>query len=189
MPKFMETFKNTVTFGAAELRLTKDDIIHYLELLNEELCLKDIVGELSMVGGAVMSLCYDARLVTKDIDAIFEPKMIIYECAKIIAHKYNLPEDWLNDGVKGFLSENAKFNKYLELSNLRVHVASPEYMLALKCLSSRLDNLDELEDIKTLIKILGLKSLEQVCDVITKFYPIQRFLPKTQYAIMEILDE
>ena len=178
-----------VIFGDNSEFLDKEKIIQCLDYLNEELKKKDVVGEMCIVGGAVMCLCYGARVATRDIDAIFEPKMIIYECAKRIADEYNLPNDWLNDGVKGFLSENANFKKYKEMSNLYIYVASPEYMLAMKCLSARLDNLDEIDDIKFLIKYLKLNSLELVINVITKYYPIRRFLPKVQYAIIEMFDE
>ncbi|MCL2074184.1 MAG: DUF6036 family nucleotidyltransferase [Marinilabiliaceae bacterium] len=184
----MKDLQYITKFGDSTSFLNKETIIYFLELLNEELIKKNVSGEISMVGGAVMCLCFGARVSTRDIDAIFEPKMIIYDCVKNIAMKCGLPEDWLNDGVKGFLSRDATFKVYREMSNLRIFVASPEYMLAMKCLSSRLDNLDELEDIKFLVKYLELTSLEQVIEIITKYYPIRMFLPKVQYTIMEILE-
>ena len=184
----MNDLKHITKFGDDSSFLNRESIVYYLKLLNEELEKKDVSGEIIMVGGAVMCLCFGARVSTRDIDAIFEPKMIIYECAKNIAIKCGLPENWLNDSVKGFLSDVATFKIYSEMSNLRIFVASPEYMLAMKCLSSRLDNLDELEDIKFLIKYLELTTLEQTIEIITKYYPIRMFLPKVQYTIMEILE-
>ena len=169
--------------------MNKSDILKYLSMLNEELKARDVVGQLSMVGGAVMCLCYDARVSTMDIDAIFEPKMVMYECAARIANENNLHENWLNDGVKGFLSEKSEFSVYKEMSNLNIYVASPEYMLAMKCLSARLDNLNEADDIKFLLKLQKIESVNHAIDVITKFYSIKRFLPKIQYALLEILED
>ena len=40
--------------------------------------------------------------------------------------------------VKGFLSDRGEFSPFLELDHLRVMVAQPEYLLAMKCLSLRI---------------------------------------------------
>lgn len=109
--------------------LSKADIEKYLEALNDELRKKEAIGELYMVGGAVMCLVFNARESTKDIDAIFAPKDIINECASIVASDYNLSNDWLNDAVKGFASDKGSFDSYVEYSNLRVFTAIPEYLL------------------------------------------------------------
>ena len=54
-------------------------------------------------------------------------------------------------------------------SNVFIFVASPEYMLAMKCLSARTENPIELEDIEFLIRHLHLTSIEQVVEIISKF--------------------
>ena len=74
------------------------------------------------------------------------------------------------------------------MSNLCVYVASPEYMLAMKCLSARLENANELDDIKYLLNFLNITSVEKAISIITQFYPIKRFMPKIQYALIEILE-
>jgi len=168
--------------------MNREEILEYLKILNEKLKEKNKYGEIGLVGGAVMCLCYRSREVTRDIDAIYEPKELINKCIKETSEEFNIPTDWLNDGVKGFLSEKAEFKQYLRFSNLVVNVAKPEYMLAMKCLSSRAENANEVEDIKYLIKFLNLKSYEEVEKVIVKYYPTERFLIKTRYLIMEVLD-
>ena len=60
-------------------------------------------GQIFIVGGAAMALAYSTRRVTKDIDAVFEPKSAIYDAATTVAEELGLPEDWLNDAVKGFV--------------------------------------------------------------------------------------
>ena len=169
--------------------MNKDDIIKYLEALNGELENKDVKGKICIVGGAVMCICFKSRISTMDVDAIFEPKMVIYECADIVAKKYSLSKGWLNDGVKGFLSTNSDFHNYMEMSHLHIYVASPEYMLAMKCLSARLDSANELDDIRFLLQHLGVSTFEEVVSIITKYYPIDKFKIKIQYALQEILQE
>ena len=47
-----------------------------------------------------MALAYSARRATRDLDAVFEPKQVIYEVAHQVGTRHGLPDDWLNDGVK-----------------------------------------------------------------------------------------
>ena len=61
-----------------------------LKALNDELALKDVVGEIGMCGGAVMCLVYHARPATKDVDAIFEPTREIRNASKVVARKFGL---------------------------------------------------------------------------------------------------
>ena len=168
--------------------MNAEDIEKKLKLLNDKMKEKNIYGEISLVGGAVMCLCYKSREVTKDIDGIFEPKSLIYECIGDIANELQIPDNWLNDGVKGFLSEKAKFKEHFKFSNLTVNVAEPEYMLAMKCLSARVENTNEIEDLKYLIKLLNLRIYEDVENTVLKYYPANRFLVKTKYLIMEVLE-
>ena len=61
---------------------------------------------------------------------IFQPAKIMREIAKEIANEYDLVDDWLNDGVKGFLVEHPRA-VFLNLSHLIVMAADPEYTLTL----------------------------------------------------------
>ena len=131
--------------------MDKERIIENLKHLNEKLKEREVKGKAALVGGAVMCLVMKTRESTRDIDAIFEPKSIIYECIEKVAQEKNLPRNWLNDSVKGFMSTEAEFQLHLELSNLEILTAVPEYMLAMKCLSSRADSESELDDIKNLL--------------------------------------
>ena len=58
--------------------MNKREIRRYLNDLNEELKKGQVKGEICIVGGAAMCLALNARESTKDIDAVFAPKMIIY---------------------------------------------------------------------------------------------------------------
>ena len=169
--------------------MNNKQILEYLDALNSELEVRGVLGEINLVGGAVMCLVFKSRESTEDIDAIFEPKKIMYECIKLVAETYHLPSDWINDGVKGFLSKSAEFVSYYKLSNLHIWTASPEYMLAMKCLSARMDNVNERDDIKFLLHLLQVKNLSQAVEIILKYYPKRLFQAKTQYAIEEILEE
>lgn len=73
-----------------ERTVTKDEINQYLKELNDELHSMEIKGEVCLYGGAVMSLAYDARPDTKDVDAIFKPAEKVREAAARIARMHDL---------------------------------------------------------------------------------------------------
>ncbi len=86
-----------------EREFTKARILHALQALGEELTREGVQAQIFIVGGAAMALAYSTRRVTKDIDAVFEPKQIVYSAAERVAEELRLPADWLNDAVKGFM--------------------------------------------------------------------------------------
>ncbi|MGH7884308.1 MAG: DUF6036 family nucleotidyltransferase [Thermodesulfobacteriota bacterium] len=167
---------------------SKKDILKLFDLLNEELSQKKIKGELYLVGGAVMSLVFNERVSTKDLDGVFRPTQEIRKAVKKIAKDHGFDEDWLNDAVKGFLSKDQEYDQYLELSNLKVYCATPEYLLAMKCLSMRIgEEFEDENDIIYLLRYLNISDYKKAVDLITKFYPKEKIPQKTFYALEEIL--
>src|SRR5688572_6074508 len=133
--------------------MTAEEITKYLSELNDELCSANIKGEITIYGGAVMCLVYDARPATKDVDAIFKPSSDIRALVHRIAERNNLPPDWLNDGLKGYLVSHPR-RILFDLPNLKVFVPEPDYMLAMKAMSARADTYDQ-SDVRILIDVLG----------------------------------
>ena len=168
--------------------LKKSDIRRLFELLNDELRKSGVHGELFLVGGAVMCLAYSARPSTQDIDAVFRPPAQVREAAARAAARARVNPDWLNDGVKGFMSAQGDFTSFLELDHLKVMVAQPEYLLAMKCLSMRIGpGFRDEDDIRYLLRHLDIRSTDKVLASITKYYPLERFPQKTLYALEELL--
>ena len=168
-------------------QMLKEEINTYLYALNDELREKEAKGEICLYGGTVMCLVYDARPSTKDVDAIFQPSILIREAAQKIAQKYQLAEDWLNDGVKGFVVQHPR-EIFLDLSHLTIYVAEAEYLLAMKLLASRVDGMDN-HDIRFLITELEISSADEVFAIIENYYPRLRIKPATQFFVEEIFEE
>ncbi len=166
--------------------LRKEDILKYLQELHDELQEAESKGEICLYGGAVMCVVYDARPNTKDVDAIFQPANIIRAAALKIAERYGLRQDWLNDGVKGFLVKHPQ-KVLFDWSYLKVYVAEPDYLLAMKSLAARVDATDK-DDIIFLINKLNITSAEEVLDILEKYYPRQRIKPATQFFIEELFE-
>lgn len=170
--------------------LSRQDIERLLKLLNDELRSESVTGEVYLVGGAVMCLAFGARESTRDVDGFFEPTKKIREAAARVAVEAGVDEHWLNDGVKGYLSEKGSFSKHLELSNLKVYCADARYLLAMKCLAMRIgEEFQDLGDIRYLLRHIGLDKYEDAVEAITKYYPLDRFPQKTLCALEELLDD
>lgn len=170
------------------VELSAERIAELFEALNFELSSCNVVGELYLVGGAVMCLAFDARPATKDIDAYFAPKEIIRKAARTIAEKEHLGEDWLNDAVKGFLSKKGEFTQYLALSHLNIFIAQPEYLLAMKSLAMRIGpEFHDESDVRYLLRYLNIEKYQDALSIIEKYYPLESCPQKTLYALEEIL--
>ena len=170
------------------MALTQADLRRLFDFLNEELRRSGTQGELFLVGGAVMCLAYAARRSTQDVEALFRPPAQVREAAARVAVRAKLKVDWLNDGVKGFLSAQGDFTPYLELDHLRIMVAQPEYLLAMKCLAMRIGpEFHDEDDVRYLLRLLETKSYQDAVAVISKYYPLERFPQKTLSALEEIL--
>ena len=168
--------------------LSRDNILDNLRHLGQLLKAQNMEGEILLTGGAAMCLVHSARDATKDVDALYEPKELINQLAAHVAQERGLPEDWLNDGVKGFVSGDAPVEDFMRFDGLKVTTVSPEYLLAMKLMSARFGEKDY-EDIHFLLGKLQIASMEQATQLLMAFYPVERILPKTRYILEEYFAE
>lgn len=169
-----------------EKPFTRAKIISALNALGEELTRRGVHGQIFIVGGAAMALAYSTRRVTKDIDAIFEPKSAIYESARKVAEDLGLPEDWLNDAVKAFMpGEDADPRPVPDVHGIEIATASPRYLLAMKLMAMRFGEDDE--DIEILLAECGLRSADEALDLLRRMYPHRDPPLKTRLFLEELL--
>lgn len=144
--------------------MDRAEIVTALTAVGRRLDGKGLVGDMYVVGGAAIALAFSERRSTRDIDAVFEPKMAIYEAAADVGAELGLPVGWLNDAVKGFLiGDDPLAAPVLDVPGLRCMVASPQMLLALKVLAHRVGE-DE-DDVRLLAGHLGLTTADDVLDV------------------------
>lgn len=171
-----------------QVQLTKADIMKLFELLDAELAVTGTHGELYLVGGAVMCLAMEARAATRDVDGWFQPASRVREAAIRVAHLASVPENWLNDAVKGWLSPRGSFDPYLERPHLQVFVAQPEYLLAMKCMAMRLgEEFHDLDDVRFLLRFLNLTSADDALAIVTRYFTEAQVPVKTRLALEELL--
>ena len=98
-----------------EKQMMNVDIVSYLINLNEELKKKRKVIRLVIYGGAAMSLKYNNRRSTIDIDAIFNKQTLVRKLIDEIATSKNLYYKWINDDIRPVLSPYVKTSFGLEI--------------------------------------------------------------------------
>ena len=175
--------------------LSRGQILRALGALSDALGEQGVTGELCLFGGTVMVLAFTARLTTRDVDALFQPAPLIRDLARRIAGEQGLPPDWINDGVKGFVSSRHEVTagNLPQFPHLRLTMPVAEYLLAMKCLAARMGGPEgagsDVPDIRFLIRHLELRSAEAVLDIVAQFYPASQVTVKTQYLIEGLFEE
>ena len=170
------------------VRFTSADIGRLFALLDEELAARGTLGEVYVVGGAVMCLALDARDATRDVDAFFKPAKVVREAAARVAARADVPDTWLNDAAKGFLGKQGEFSSFLELTNLRVFVAALPYLFAMKCMAMRLgEEFHDEDDVRYLLRALNITTVPEAIDIVTRYFDESQLPPKTRFALEEML--
>ena len=138
-------------------RLTRSGIGRALEALAAALPTRDAPRELWVVGGAALVMLYGARETTKDVDAFTLDAAASAElraAAASVASRLGLPEDWLNDGAKGYLHGLAPGELLFSAPGLVVRSVAAEQLFAMK-LSAWRDDLDVSDARLLLSKLSG----------------------------------
>ena len=153
------------------------------------------VIDLCIYGGSCLMLVSDFRVSSADVDAVaLTDQAFVDGVAKNIAMQRGWPEDWLNDGVRTYLSPNVEAPDVHLLTGtypsedrpgLRIYVPRPEYMLAMKLMALRLDEASgakDLDDILNLMSVVGVKTKAALIDVAAQFYPEARVSAKLRLS-------
>jgi len=176
-------------------RLERAAILKAFQEMSAELGRRGTTGELCLFGGTVMVLAFAARPSTKDVDAIFHPTQVIREVARQVGETNHFPADWLNDGAKAFVSARHETiqGSLPQFSNLRLTMPVPEYLLAMKCMASRIGAVGgeagDVADILFLIRHLKLKEASTVMDIVSSYYPKDQVPIKAQYLVEGLFAE
>lgn len=153
--------------------------------------------DIAVYGGSALAVAYNLRSSTRDVDAVFEKdKAFVNKAVAKVASEMGLPEDWLNDAVKGYVSPNEPGNMILFGSfpseaepGLRVFVPAPEYFFAMKCIDIRTGaSSKDVDDVRKLAGVCGIQDASTAMDIVESFYPDRKIPPKTRFAMEEIFE-
>jgi hypothetical protein len=135
---------------------SREEIETGLKRLGELAQLKGLHIQLTLVGGAVMVLRFDARPSTRDVDAVIllpREARLVRELAKQVAEELAWAEDWLNDGAKGCLVGISDGPVLFQAPGIEARAPSMEQLLAMK-LSAWRDDID-ISDARRLLEEVG----------------------------------
>ena len=175
--------------------LTREDILSALQEIGRLAREEGVLVDIAIYRGSAIALEWQFRTRTRDVDVIIHgDSPFVRRASDTIASERGWPKDWLNDAVKGFVSEHGEHRVYEEYIDdrqmgLRVFVPTAEYLLAMKCMAMRINDEEghDVADIQHLIADLGIKTVDAVFAIVEKYYSRQRIQPKTYYGIKEIL--
>jgi predicted nucleotidyltransferase len=171
-----------------EKELSKQEILFYLNELNDRLAAANETGRIIIVGGAALALVFGARNSTRDIDAVFEPKSNINRLIAEIADDYGLDGDWLNDGAKGYILPKMKTVAVKQFSNLSVESVEAEGLLVMKLMSARALSKD-MDDAVTLMEYLRIESAEELFDLLDEYVPDKLKTVQVEYFTTEAFEK
>jgi hypothetical protein len=158
------------------------------------------VIDLAVYGGSALMLASNFRISTRDVDAVaVEEQDYVERLAAEIGAQRGWPGDWLNDGVRTYLSPKVHgltehhelFRAYPseQAPGLRIFLPSAEYVLAMKLMAMRIDagspKLD-IADIVNLLEVVGLRSEDATIEFAAGFYPEARISGRLRLGIREL---
>jgi hypothetical protein len=177
----------------------RETLEHALAELGRRALAASRIVEIAIYGGSALLLTLNREINTGDVDAVFEGnKDFVRKLAAEMAEEFDWDENWLNDGVKGWLSHRdadpdvkALFKTYPseDQPGLRVYTAKPEYLFAMKCRAMRIGGVEtnsDIDDIKLLARAIGIRNSRDALTLVEKFYPQNMIQPKTRLGLEEI---
>jgi hypothetical protein len=180
----------------ARAALSREDILRGLRRIDELARQAHKVVDIAIYGGAALAIAFDMRVTTRDVDAVIRgsPDFVRASAATVAAEE-GWPRDWLNDGVKGFLSPNEELSLMQEFgagggSGLRIFMPSPQYLFAMKCMAMRPEGLDgshDISDIEALAHAARIPDAAAALEIVEAFYPDREIPPKVRFGVEEIM--
>nr|MDT0657606.1 hypothetical protein [Micromonospora sp. DSM 115978] len=125
-----------------------------------------------------MALAYDAKRVTRDVDAMFVPHGVVLDEARAVADDLGLPPWWLNEQASVYVS-----GRVFDHLGLRVMAASPEHIFAMKAIAARARDVDDLRTLATLAEVATVDDAIRLCN---DFYPDEVISPRAMGVIREL---
>ena len=139
-----------------------------------------IMYVLYVIGGAAVGSVLADRL-TQDVDVATEtiPPQVL-EAAREVAERHGMPDTWINNQAAEFIEADLPvdaFETIIDGRCLLVRVARPETLLALKIMSGRGKDVNDLLDLAELTGIVYYADLMRLCDEVfsaTPAYSLER---------------
>lgn len=172
--------------------LDRQTILKIFEYLNARLQENQLQLEITLYGGSVMTVVYDNRPATQDIDCVFSETntTLLNNILEQAQFAFNLPPGWINDTVKVPLKALLKEDKetFRTYSNLRILRPKAEQLLAMKLLAARSEPAKDFVDALLLCKELGITKKAELLAIVSEYVPLT-LIGQRQITFIKYLGE
>lgn len=156
--------------------MDKNKLLEIFDYLNERLKENQLQLEITIYGDSVMTMVYDNRPATKDIDCVFAETnfKLLDKILDITKFAFNLSDGWINEEIKEPLKSIMKEDKetYKVYSNLRILKPKAEQLLAMKILASRPEPAKDFIDAHILCKDLNITTKDRLLEICSEYIPL-----------------
>ncbi|HHY13014.1 MAG TPA: ABC transporter substrate-binding protein [Firmicutes bacterium] len=170
--------------------MSKSKLLEVFDYLNERLRENQLQLEVTVYGGSIMTMVYDNRPATKDIDCAFSDinSKLLQNILDTVQYAFDLPDNWINEEIKEPLKHLIKEDKetYAVYSNLKILKPKAEQLLAMKVLAARPEPAKDFIDAYILCKDLNIMAKSELMDIVSTYIPL-RLLGDRQMAFIKHL--
>lgn len=172
--------------------MNKENLLKIFDYINERLYENQLQLEITFIYGSIMTMVYDNRPATKDIDCMFSESnnKILNNILDLTKFAFNLKDGWINEEIKEPLKEIIRedIETYRVYSNLKILKPKAEQLLAMKILAARTEPAKDFVDAYILCKELRISTKEQLMETILRFIPVNA-LGERQISFIKCLGE
>lgn len=172
--------------------MDRDKLLQIFDYLNERLKENQLQLELTIYGETVMTMVYDNRPATRDIDCVFSDvnQKLLENILEMTKFTLNLPKNWINEEIKEPLRSIIKEDKetYKIYSNLKILKPKAEQLLAMKILAARPEPAKDFIDAFILCRDLNIRTKEELLSVIERYLPLS-LIGERQIRFIKYLGE
>lgn len=172
--------------------MDRDKLLEIFDYLNERLKENQLQLEITIYGGSIMTMVYDNRPATKDIDCVFSETNIklLDNILDLTKFTFNLSDNWINEDIKEQLKSLLKEDKetYKVYSNLKILKPKAEQLLAMKVLAARPEPAKDFLDAYILCKDLNIITKTELLDIVSDYIPLA-LLGERQINFIKYLGE
>ncbi|HTB05060.1 MAG TPA: hypothetical protein VK804_31695 [Bradyrhizobium sp.] len=176
-----------------------ETITKAFDLMGRYLRERNTIGEIAVYGGSAILLQFPWRKSTEDVEATFgKPEASVKDAAAFAAIELRLPDAWLNNSVGSFTPEVEEEDFFVlfgdyprgEKSGLRVCLAKPEYLIAMKLKALVRDSYDDKDfgDIAGPAVEARIETAAQLNDLFASFFPEEKLDPVAAARIPEAVE-
>jgi hypothetical protein len=155
--------------------LNKDKLLEIFGYINERLKENQLQLEITVYGGSIMTMVYDNRPATKDIDCVFSETnlKLLDNILELTRFTFSLSDNWINEEVKEPLKSLLKEDKEIHktYSNLKILKPKAEQLLAMKILAARPEPAKDFMDAYILCRNLNITTKTGLLDTVSDYVP------------------